>query len=230
MVRTLITGLQKTSQQYIRFAFSEKATGLCSGISPATSVSSQAVFNGTSLHNIRDGIQYYPLINNTGDNKWEERTGCTFTAQAYHVSIDSQDINPCFLQGITFSNFVFEVRMTIIAGNTGGILFRDSGGNGKGLFYYLSIDTNGLYYLSFYVDRQSSNFHNLINGTASAFRTGLGQTNIIAMVANGSTFDLYVNQQYLDSVSGNSSEQGSIALVADGVSEVVYSEAKVWIL
>ncbi len=174
--------------------------------------------------------QYYPLINNTGDNKWEERTGCTFTAQAYHVSIDSQDINPCFLQGITFSNFVFEVRMTIIAGNTGGILFRDSGGNGKGLFYYLSIDTNGLYYLSFYVDRQSSNFHNLINGTASAFRTGLGQTNIIAMVANGSTFDLYVNQQYLDSVSDNSSEQGSIALVADGVSEVVYSEAKVWIL
>src|SRR5260370_14914427 len=58
MVRTLITGLQKTSQQYIRFAFSEKATGLCSGISPATSVSSQAVFNGTSLHNIRDGIKH----------------------------------------------------------------------------------------------------------------------------------------------------------------------------
>src|SRR5260370_18943409 len=58
MVRTLITGLQKTSQQYIRFAFSEKATGLCSGISPATSVSSQAVFNGTSLHNIRDGIEF----------------------------------------------------------------------------------------------------------------------------------------------------------------------------
>src|SRR5712691_5495220 len=59
MVRTLIRGLQKTSQQYISFAFSEKATGLCSGISPATSVQSQAVFNGTSLHNIRDGIHFF---------------------------------------------------------------------------------------------------------------------------------------------------------------------------
>jgi serine/threonine protein kinase len=173
---------------------------------------------------------YYPLINNNGDKKWEERKDCIFTDRAYHVNTSQQNFNPCILQGITFSNFVFQVQMTLITDGTGGFIFRNQGG----LFYYFSIKNDGSYAMVFNTDRQGIDFHTLTSGTASSFQSDLGQVNTIAVVAEGNKFDLYVNQQYIDSVTDNSSGQGSIALVADTSSqsstvEVAYSNAKIWL-
>ena len=175
--------------------------------------------------------QYYSLVNNMGDNKWEERADCTFTAGAYQVSNDSQeDFNPCFLQNATFKDFVFQVQMKLLAGNAGGILFRDSGGNGRALFYYLSISQLGDYDLSLYVDRQGSNNYSVMSGTAQPFRTGLGQINTIAILVKGSILDLFINGYFVDSSNDSGSEQGTIALVAKSSAVVVYSDAEVWML
>ncbi|MBV9232149.1 MAG: hypothetical protein JOZ18_22760 [Chloroflexi bacterium] len=62
----------------------------------------------------------------------------------------------------------------------------------------------------------------------------MGQTNLIAVVAQGSTITLYVNRQQIASVTDSSYSHGNIAVVAkstDGnAAEVAYSNARVWSL
>jgi hypothetical protein len=65
----------------------------------------------------------------------------------------------------------------------------------------------------------------------SAIYAGLGQTNLLGVVAQGNTITLFINQQQIASVQDNSYSQGGIGLCADAITnstEVVYSQAKVW--
>lgn len=60
---------------------------------------------------------------------------------------------------------------------------------------------------------------------------GLGQSNVIAVVANGDTLNLYVNNQKIDSIHDSTSSSGLIGFSAADTgepTEVVYSYAKVW--
>ncbi len=71
----------------------------------------------------------------------------------------------------------------------------------------------------------------LTSNSSSAIKTGLNQSNLIAVVANGSTLDLFVNGQKIDSVLDSTYSHGQIGVVADATNnqtEVVYSNAKVW--
>lgn len=68
-------------------------------------------------------------------------------------------------------------------------------------------------------------------GSASAIHTGLNTINLIALVARGSKFDLYVNEQLFSSVIDNSYTQGQIGLVAKETTsptEVMFTNARVW--
>jgi hypothetical protein len=69
----------------------------------------------------------------------------------------------------------------------------------------------------------------------------LNQATVIAVVANGNTFDLYVNRQHVfGPVSDSTYTHGQIGVYAEGgfnvnnataqtsETEVVYSDAKVW--
>jgi len=71
----------------------------------------------------------------------------------------------------------------------------------------------------------------LISGSSSAIHGGWGQSNLVAVVARGSMFDLYVNGRKINSARDDSYTEGVISLFADDVSnatEVVYSTARVW--
>ena len=64
-----------------------------------------------------------------------------------------------------------------------------------------------------------------------AIKRGTGGLNVIAVVANGSRFDLYVNRQKIDSASDSTYSQGSIGLVADAPDNpttVIYQDARIW--
>jgi hypothetical protein len=122
--------------------------------------------------------------------------------------------------------------MKILAGNSGGIIFRDNGG---GFFYYLKITTEGNYDLSFYLDKQGDSTYDVMNGSSQSLHTDLGQVNTIAIVARGSKLDLFINGQYIDSHSDSGSEKGSFALVAQNLTSsdsavVVFNDVKIWIL
>jgi hypothetical protein len=94
------------------------------------------------------------LSDNSGKYNWDEgqgqtiNTGCAFTDGAYQVS-ESQPgyLQPCFAEATHFSNFAYQVQMTITDGNLaqGGIVFRANSATGQ--YYLFRIGVDGSYAL-----------------------------------------------------------------------------------
>lgn len=115
--------------------------------------------------------------------------------------------------------------MMITQGDCGGLTIRD---DNNGNHYVFEVCQDGSYAFVKYTDGNGST---VVNGNSSAINQGTGQTNVIAVVANGSNFDLYVNSQKIKSASNNTYSQGSIGLVAGSASNettVTYQNARVW--
>ena len=122
--------------------------------------------------------------------------------------------------------------MQIIKGDAGGIIFRANTTNNTSYVFFVSQDGNYELFLC-----PKSACHDLVTTTSSsAIHQGLGQTNIIAVVAQGNTITLYVNHQQITSVTDGTYSHGQIGLVASPfannghATEVAYSNAKVWTL
>ena len=174
-----------------------------------------------------------PLSRQDG-NSWDETSSsgesCAFVAGAYHASVlQPNNAIPCMAQVTHFSNFAYQVRMTILRGGTGGIIFRATASTAK--YYSLSISQDGSYQLVKSVSVSGTNDQVLRSGSATAFKTGLNQANLVAVVAQSNLLSLYVNKQYVASVSDSSYTSGEIGVLAQDVTqptEVAYSNAQVW--
>jgi len=111
----------------------------------ATATALQAIFNqatsGTPVLND-------PLSQQDANN-WEvdDKTGgggCAFSGGSYHASMPQASyFASCYAQNSNFSNFAFQVQMTILKGDRGGIIFRYDSEARK--FYLLRFDQNGVY-------------------------------------------------------------------------------------
>jgi hypothetical protein len=161
-------------------------------------------------------------------------SGCSFTNGAYHVSAQIKgDVLLCpAILGNNFSNLIFQVQMTIIKGDGGGLLFRANNiYSGQPQVYYLEIDQFGDYALFIF---QNSNRSKLLKyGLTSAINTGLNQANQVAVVARGSNFYFYLNKQYFAYLSDSTYSSGMIGVLAASAqhpTEVAFSNAQVWIL
>lgn len=176
-------------------------------------------------------LAFYDRLSQPSE-RWIERAECQFTNAAYHVS-QSQPEHFFYCPASTpiLGNFTFEVQMTIIKGDCGGIVFRYDSTSGK--LYHFEVCQDGSYTLNRYVDSTGTKAKPLTtNGSSPAIHTGLNQPNVIAVVANDSTLDLYVNYQKIDSVNDNSYSSGQVALAVTAKAdptEVVYGNAKLWI-
>jgi hypothetical protein len=169
-------------------------------------------------------------------------SSCQFTAGAYHVRFSpgprtsASTTTICTaLASADFRNFAFEVQMTIIKGDFGVIIFRAPHNTAGG--YQFVVGQDGRYILHTWESRTNEQI--LVGPTfSSVIHGGLGQTNLIAVVAEGSTIRLYVNRQQIASVTDSAYSHGSIGLFADTYisptdyhpTEVVYSNAKLWVL
>lgn len=174
-----------------------------------------------------------PLSDNSRGYSWSEGSDslgtCAFTGGAYHVNALRSPGQGC-VATTTFNDFAYQVQMTIVKGDGGDILIRD---DTKGNGYYFFISQDGKYGFGIYNNCNSNNckLMALRNGSNTAIHTGLNQTNLVAVVARGSTIDLYVNNQKIDSISDSTYSQGQIGVAASDVNsptEVVFSNAKVW--
>ncbi len=168
-------------------------------------------------------------------NNWDVGTNtngesCAFTGGAYHISETQQNYNfICLAEGTSFSNFAFQVRMTIIKGDSGGMLFRGNGVNDTD--YELLLQENGTYDFSVRLDKTRS--RTLASGFSPIINTGLNQSNELTVVARGHSFYLYVNGQYLANADDGTYASGPIGLVAGDVTkatEVAFQNARVWTL
>jgi len=174
-----------------------------------------------------------PLRDNSKGYNWDVNTGvCQFLAGGYLVRETQQGhFQYCVARATDFSNFAYQVQMTIISGDYGGLIFRANTVIGQ--YYYFRIGRDGSYVLARYVDNQSIHAHVLTDGVASIARMNLNQANLILIVAKGSAIDLYVNNHYIASAHDTSYSHGQIAVAAEDEGDstgVLFSEAKVWTL
>ncbi len=171
-----------------------------------------------------------PLSQN-GTNNWDKsRTttySCAFVRGSYHASLQLQgNFTECLAYATNFANFAFQVQMMILKGDGGGILFRFNSANSSG--YSFTIGPDGSYALSLW---KGSTSQNLRSGSSSAIKTGLNQTNLLTVVANGSHISLYINKQFVTSVSESTLNSGQIGVQATEntlPTEVSFQHAQVW--
>jgi hypothetical protein len=175
-------------------------------------------------------------LSHNGPNNWDEEHtttySCTFVEGAYHASLQvTQNYVRCLAYATNLHNFTYQVQMMITKGDSGGILFRYVGANsanGTDKGYSFTIDQDGTYDLSL----RGSSVGNLLNGSSPFIKTGPNQTNLIAIVADGSNIYLYVNHHYINRTSDTTYQSGAIGVLAENSTsssaEVVFSKAQVW--
>jgi len=171
-----------------------------------------------------------PLTNPDTYN-WDTNANCSFKGGSYHVTAAQNGFFfDCPARNTQFSHFLFQVKMTFLKGDYGGILFRDDAANSK--FYLLRIDrATGGYDLYVYTGRQANNAKRLLSSTTSVLNTDLNQTNQIAVLARSQTINLYFNSTYIDSVNDATVGSGDISVFAEdngNPAEVAFQQAQVW--
>jgi hypothetical protein len=175
-----------------------------------------------------------PLIDNIKGFRWDmgqfaNGGSCSFTGGSYHVSVSIQGhVLACNAEAVTFGNLTYEIQMTILKGDRGGIFFRHVGTQGP--YYYFSIKIDGSYELDSF-NGKTSNV--LQRGTSPAVKRGLNQPNLLAVVAQGNSIDLYVNGQSILHISDSTTSNGLIGVSADATdqpTEVAFTNTRVWIL
>ncbi len=118
--------------------------------------------------------------------------------------------------------------MINIAGNMGGIIFRSNRTYSD--FYYFLVGQDGSYKFGLMQSNQLQ--PDLKSSNSSFINKGPHQVNLIAVVADGSQFALYVNSHHIASVTDNTLTSGQIGVmaydIAGNITEVAFNNAKVW--
>ncbi|HLZ80655.1 MAG TPA: hypothetical protein VKP04_03425 [Ktedonobacteraceae bacterium] len=233
----------QTREAHATATANTQATGTAVAIANATGTAqavatANVIATATALQNIyTTATNGSPVLNdtlgfNTGNN-WDEDQaqgggGCAFTGGTYHASIDTKGFYfACIAQNSNFANFAYQVQMTILNGDAGGLLFRAN--SSAFHFYLLSITHDGSFDL--FVSKDQNHSTDLNFGSSSAIKKGIGQTNLVTVVVRGSSIYFYINKQYAGSVSDNSYKSGQIGVFADAhtaATAVAFKNAQVW--
>ncbi|HLG61001.1 MAG TPA: hypothetical protein VKY19_03645 [Ktedonosporobacter sp.] len=159
---------------------------------------------------------------------WTTSANCAFSNGAYHVTeTKNKAFDTCPAPQSNFSNVTFQVTMSIIKGDIGGITFRGDDANNK--FYAFIFDQTGSYALLAY--SRGTNPRNLQTGSATSFHSGYGQANQISVTARGDAFQLFVNGQPLASVHDTAYNHGQIGMIvydSGKATDIAFTDAKVW--
>jgi hypothetical protein len=165
------------------------------------------------------------------NSHWDQNANCAFKDGGYHVTTTT--IQSCSLnRNIPLTNFVLEVKVTLLRGNVGGLFFRENKVHNRSNAYLLDFDSKGNYQLWNY---SVSHAAKLIDyGTLSHFNPGYTKTNTIALVAQGSNIRLYVNRQMVKHFTDHTYTHGGLSFISSeysshkGTAEASYSDLRLW--
>lgn len=201
-----------------------------------TVATTQAIATTTAFQNIYNQVtRGTPILNDplngNNINNWDLGKAslggsCGFRAEAYHVIEPNKSYYlACLAESTNFSNFAYQVRVTIIQGDEGGVIFRAAGTK----LYSFGINRDGLF--SLIVSKNNNPGKPLIFGPISAINIGLNQPNLLTVIARDSTFYLYINKQYVDTIRDTTYRSGQIGVYAASsthFTDVAFNDAQVW--
>ncbi|MGI9062039.1 MAG: family 16 glycoside hydrolase [Ktedonobacteraceae bacterium] len=177
----------------------------------------------------------YDSLRAQDENQWDTGTwrhgdSCSFHDGAYHIkSVEKSYYSWCIAEVPTFHNFAFQVRMRVVEGDGGGLVFRSEGKSGN--YYYFHVGQDGSYGLAIFVAKGQET--DVLTGTSASVITGVGETNLLCVIVRGNDIALYVNRQPVAEFTDTSYQRGQVGVVADednDTTDVAYSNAQVWVL
>jgi len=132
----------------------------------------------------------YNLASNT-DGLWtEDATHCVFTGGTYHVKVlQTNFLQYCPLTKSVQDNATFQVDVTLLRGSSAGILFRMNSDQ----FYDVEITDQGQCFFRSHAPGDGNTYAKILSPTTSSAIAPLGQKNTLTVIANGSTFRLFIN-------------------------------------
>jgi len=164
---------------------------------------------------------------------WNITGSCMFTGGALHA-YGKEFV--CISPDTDFRDFAYQAQMTFVKGNGGGLFFRAiflPDGIRLQQFYYFSVIPDGYFGLTvggFDSSLNHDKFHFLTSSYSSAIKRGLGQTNLLTVIALGNDIYLYINKQYAAHVFDSTSNAGSIGVIGEVGSDEAFRYAQVWSL
>jgi hypothetical protein len=171
---------------------------------------------------------------NSNPHSWNGSGGCIFSADGYHVKAiyEGTPYNSCRDDTDDFTNFALQVHVRLTPGSAGGFIFRYTGGDNPD-DYIFSIDHTGNYTIS-----RTDNGHPVdLRRDRDPIQRDVGDSYVLAVVANGPLIEFYVNGVKIDSIHDSKYSHGLLGFVVDGASdnlsnsdntEAIFTDAKVW--
>jgi hypothetical protein len=174
-----------------------------------------------------------PLHDNSKGYGWDTTPTpygtCDFGGGAYHViPTVVGSYHRCGPQNIdSFSNFAYEVQLSILYGDCGGIIFR--GDFARYRYYYFQICADGSFHFSIYTQKGSP--AKTLTGSNPNINRGNNQSNLLAVVAIDNSITIYVNHQSVYHIQDGTYSQGQIGVAAEYMNAptgVAFSNLNVW--
>lgn len=180
-----------------------------------------------------------PLHDNKAGYGWMDDTlkyssdtkGCHFEQDKYFIDTEARTHSQmiyCLALQTNFSNFVYQIDATLLAGSEIGVVFRQTPGF---RFYYFCVCRNGTFSLYWSEGKEGGI---LKEGFSSAIKTNLNDTNTLAVVANDMQIELYANQQRLAKVIDGKYKAGRIGTASGNApsetSKAGFSNLMLWTL
>lgn len=233
--------LTQTAQAGIQATGTANAQATASVVANATgTASAQASATAAPLQTATAGTPDYQNSLKSGNDtaaNWDESSQCVFDGDGYHVLQPASlpYFKGCHEQNKTYGNLELSVDINILSGHSGGLFFRlgtNLVGNYDG--YLFEIDSQGNYKFSY---EQGTSISTLKPwGPTSLLQRGNNKTNLLQLIARGSTFMFYINGKFLTQIQDNyysgANTIGFLATASQGGddAEVVYSNLKVYTL
>jgi serine/threonine protein kinase len=152
---------------------------------------------------------------------------CVYKSGAYHIiqAIGNRFFH-CGTASLRGNNNIYEVQMTILRGDCGGLSIRASDTQHTG--YDFAICADGT--TNFVVNPGTPSVI-LFGETSAAIRQGYNQSNTVAIEASGSQLSFYVNKQKVGSVTDSTFSSGGFEFFTHDITtstEIAFSNAKIW--
>ncbi|SRR5258708_5777511 len=246
-------GITATAQAYGHATATTNAQASATAAARATSIARANASATAQTNATRDPYPPYtgalslndPLYNNSQGHGWDVYSlpidnNCQFAGGGYEVTQQNQNApdydisNSCIAEKTNFANFTFQVDMTLMKGDCGGLEFR---GDDKGIDGYafvvcaLATQITPASYWSFRL-MYSFDYVPLAQAFSSAIHTGYGQTNVLAVVAIGHSLTFYANGQKLATVTNLNYNTGEIGVMVSGIpgvqTDAMFRNVEVW--
>jgi serine/threonine protein kinase len=205
----------------------------------------EAAVTATATQNLyTQATQGTPIINDpltaNDKNSWDENTSskhesCAFIGKTYHIinqqppsyySSYTPSIYPCFANTTNFSNFALQARVTILKGDSGGLVFLADSAHSN--YCYFGLYNTGTYHFLCYIN----GYYTLgLNSQKTVVGNKSPQTNLLTVIVRNQNIFLYVNQQYVGSIKVTFLTTGEIGGFAEEdttTTDVTVNAIQVW--